>query len=1176
MLKRLIVLFLFVGIISGGIWYLLINNPAEKIDDLQAKINKLVQSDNPDDWHTVTTKNERLDYDIQKFKDRLSIARKTSDLILEINPNSGDDLMARALLEEMAGNFSGSLEWYDRGSALDNPPAGIELRRARTLRKTGHFNAAKGALTSVVDIYPFQSNVELGQLYLDLFQPVEALRSFNQARNYANDDNEIRQVVEGRSRALEFMISLNQNRVARSADNGQEERQIRDSMMKKLKKDYQVSLSNAIKLWRQVDPRTKEAFVAVQYKIFELLTKTDNPDSLEIARKSLTEATLADNDGRDFPIYMLLGNVNLYLAYHSGDSEAIRDQYIERVKVNFSKVFAYNFGEESSRYQHIADWNFHKNISREDFETILLLKVCDHLLDSPQYWRILQETGENEGRDSLEIKKRIEVALSSGEINDLIKRDIKIVQALAILKSGNQEAFQKKYDQLFLSETKESKIQLALKIAGKIVQNVPDEPELLVQIIDKSVLDPIQHLEQMGDSSLFLIQSIINLLNRAESQYNAPNQSMVDSRSEMKVTMNQGQSNFSECSEYLRKKIVKVIHEISNSTNEPNEYLVASKFVSSLVGIDEAITVLNGGIEQFPDDHSLKYALGFAQVVKANNSEENNQWESYRKAIKAFLPLIISRPYTTDSYTQLFLIAGHFKNNSISDLGLAESIVEIFPKCSPEESDYLSEVLGAFLKREFEVVINLASTAKEMEGVRPFLNLIIGTSYLQQASYYHRKSLSETPGLSANTELSDYAEKASDLFTEGREIFQQGLALDQNYFPIQTEIIKMELDEIKEGEPVSENLQNDIKNLVEQYSSNPLISYLFGRASALERIYALTQSVRKEEILSILREERSLFRKSIRENTTFVDAYLALAESYVIPWRMKNGSLQEHYETASRIFSIPDFKVAITILQSAPQSPRIIERIAHYLTAENKIEEALLVYKKLLNAEPVEANLKKVIQAYLSIEQFDNARIWLKSLNESVPLQQSFKVTYHTLLALIDSQQANIPETSHYDRKKLEDNQIKQYRQALASADQLGIPLSLGAANNLAYLLTERGEIKESLKIIEPFAEVMRDKSSLISLEFRQAVEETLAWTYYKAADLEKSNEIYKRLCESQTKSEFHLHYAHVLYDLQDFETASQQINMVTNSLNDTDKDARHLDKQIKKLQKQIEVSIHQ
>ena len=189
--------------------------------------------------------------------------------------------------------------------------------------------------------------------------PVKAYHCFTRARDHVVDDIELALVHEGIADSIDLIISFNRNRLRQTPRTPEKSSYISqvETAIEELGKEHKNNIDNAIRLWRGIDPRTRSEFARIHLKVFDLLSKKDDPKSLKTAKKTLSEAVISDEEYRDFPIYLLLGYVNLKLAYNPDTPADKREKYIKEVETSFQKGFSFNFNEKTEKFAFIADWD---------------------------------------------------------------------------------------------------------------------------------------------------------------------------------------------------------------------------------------------------------------------------------------------------------------------------------------------------------------------------------------------------------------------------------------------------------------------------------------------------------------------------------------------------------------------------------------------------------------------------------------------------------------------------------------------------------------------------------------------------------------------------------------------------------------------------------------------------
>ena len=1168
MIKKIIALLIVIGIVGGGTWFLLSNAPSKSVEKYRKKIDTLLKSKDSAEWESVTTPKEREGKDLNDILTRVDIARQASDEILKMFPNSEYDLSTRGAIEEIAGGKKEALKWFDRIASLKNPPALNELRRAAILKKMGLIQKAKGAVAGVVDVYPYEANFELGQLYLDSFQPLEAYRSFTRAKEYVNNDNELRQVLEGIADSLDRLMASTHNQIQISKNKGAKESQINalNKMLSRLKVERDKNLDDAIELLGKIEPRSRGQFVGIQIKMYKLINKKDDPDKLKTARQALIDSVSSDQDLRYFPIYILLGAINLQLGYKENTPQDERTKYLEDAVDNFLKVFAFDFEGKTAKVADVAEWNLSEHLSREEFEARVLLRICRTLLIFPEYWRILAGKDSKGEQDPLEIQNRLQSAIAANKDKKIILQEIKSTQALAELKNNNLDEFHKLIEELFAAAEENERSNLALKLAQDVANVSPIHAKLVMDLLNNYVFTKIQSLEDDEGQALIQLNSAIGILNQARSKQYRESQRLRQKGSEE-------HDYAAENTALLTSKIRETIFMIMRMSTTPAHFLSSSKLMASLVGPLETLDILKEAVKQFPDDFQLRYALGMHRLDLVRKDLKKNAWEHLHNATKEFLILYVSRPYEAQILRQLISIGTQYKNNPNSPgMDLKETVSELFPKGSESDIATLSTILTAFLQRNLNEAISNLPDVNSAKEIRPFLNLIGGICYLEKAGATLKTRLADNVLLSGDSPSDNFKIQFNEFYQNAKKEFEAGLAIDNTYIPLRLELIKMDLNAIKPGEEITEDFIDQLKDLRDEHPEIPQIHFLLGAAFKSKCEFLIKTNSKLATISKFLTRRRTALRRAIKANTSYTEAYIALAETYVIPWRLAKGPLREYKNSFNKL-GTPEFDVAISILKGAPSSPQVISLIGEYFQAQRTPEKAREYYKALVQLEPVMSNVSKVVQSYLDMGDFKGARDWLENLNSPGLGNDNFEVTRNTLMAYISSVEADNPATSDHSRNLLEESQIKQYSEIISQSKDLGKEPPILVVNNLAYLLASKGKAEEALTLIEPLVQKLRSSKGKLTTSPFEDIEDTYAWSLYKAGKKEKAMEIYKNLCSKETRLTIHLNYAQFLFELSQYQEALNQIQIILNS---DKKEKRKIEEKTRDLQAQIELALKQ
>ena len=1168
MIKKIIALLLIIAIVGGGTWFLLSNAPSKSVERLRKKIDTLLKSNDSAEWDKVTTATERSGKDLNDVKVRADIAREASDKILEIYPNSEYDLTTRGAIEEISGDSKEALRWYDKIASLRNPPAINELRRAAILKQMGSIRAAKGAVAGILDVYPFEANFELGQLHLETFQPLEAYRAFSRAKDHVNNDDELRRILEGNADALDQLILLTRNQLERLKKRNAEENHIKraNSTLRNLEVERDKNLDKAIELLEKVEPGSRSQFVGIQIKIFSLINRKNDPNRLKTARETLIQSVSSDEDLRYFPIYLLLGSVDLQLGYSDSITEHERSEYIHHAIDNFNKVFSFDFEGKTAKVADIAEWNLSEHLTQDEFEARVLLRICQNLLKYPEFWRIIGSEDANGARDVLDIYTKLQSALKTQQENTSTLQEIKTIQALASLKNDDLDTYTKLITALLTDIAEPERPELALKITQGIVSFVPRHIDSMVELLNKEIFEKTRALGDEDDRNLARLKTAITILNQARYR-------LYINRAQLSVEAEGESEKITTLIDGLTTRIHDAVSDIAKMSTTPLHFLFASQLMTSFVGPADALDTLEQGRVQFPDDFQIRSALGRLHLNLARNNPGQDMWPHLHNAAEEFLYIYAKQPHDTEVLQNLLSIGSQYRinPNATPNLDLTATISEIFPNSSEPDANVLATVLAEFLQQDFKKAVENLPDANSASGIRPFLNLIAGFCYLEQASIAVKQRLADNPLLSGGNVSHGDSDKFSQLYANARKEFEAGLALNDKYTPLRLELIKMDLNAIRPGQEISEELLKQLKDLRRQSPEIPQIHYLLGAALKKKREFMIKADTKLSEMSKVLSKERTALRRAIKANPLYTEAYVALAETYVIPWRLTKGVLGEYKNSYNKL-GTPEFNVAISVLRGAPSSPQVVKLIAQYFEAQKVPEKALEYYKALVQLEPVMANFSRVVQAYIDTGDFKGARDWLQSIN-SRSSRGDFSLTRDTLLAYVSSVEASTPAISDHQKNLLEESQIEQYRSIIDQSKKLGRAPPMLVINNLAYLLANRGMAEEALGLIEPLVEKLRKSKDSLAVRAFQDIEDTYAWSLYKAGKPEAAIKVYERLCSEETRLDIHLNYARCLFDLNKNQEALEQVRLILNSDRE---EKRTIEAETRELQDEIELTLKQ
>ena len=198
--------------------------------------------------------------------------------------------------------------------------------------------------------------------------------------------------------------------------------------------------------------------------------------------------------------------------------------------------------------------------------------------------------------------------------------------------------------------------QLAIRLAKGIASFAPDYGNLLVKLVDEFIIRYLPRLVSSGQKKdLLSVRSVIEALDETRRyQY-----SILVSGNDSGIKRNVSQTDIVN---QLTSKIQEIITVIAESGSDPDGYLFASNLMSSFVGLDGAIEIIQKGRAHYPQDVSLQSKLAGAFLAKAENSSGESRWVNYKNALSEFLSMYIAEPHNTKVLSRLVAIASRYRD----------------------------------------------------------------------------------------------------------------------------------------------------------------------------------------------------------------------------------------------------------------------------------------------------------------------------------------------------------------------------------------------------------------------------------------------------------------------------------------------------------------------------------
>lgn len=1159
-MRRILTLVVFLAAVSGTAWFFLRDTPAKKVTRLRTRIEALAFSQNAQDWNLVTTEAERAK-GLNSLEYRLDLARKTSDELLAEPLRSKHDLVSRGAIEEMDQKWRVALWWYARTSEVKKPPSVIYLRMARIYRLLGMASAAKGAYASVVEEYPFDAYMGIGRSALDIFDWRNAYSSFLHARLTVSDDPvRWRESTEAVVEALDVAVSSLKEAVAKQPSPDLETQlatrsQERDGLIDEL-----------VGLLKEVEPESRVHFVRLNEKVVDLLTRKTTPN-IEGALAHLETALEGDIEKRNVPLYVVKGNLCTRLSTMASIPEIERLEYWRKAESCYQEAQEFHATGAVREVAEATGWVISlPNVTVDEFAAAVLLKTCQSLVKAGHSWRLPLEASPNGEKDRLQIAATMDRLLSSPDVHLGTRLDLRMWRALAILREGDSKQFFLAIDSIMADAlTADRRRRKALSLAEACVSVVPNDVEVLLAVVDgylkpddlvdvESLAEDVGTPEQakkVSDSARNLMRVLKVYRRSIAAQLRVP-------ESEAHV-------------EQLTDRVKDILIQDAERATAPRAYPYITDLMSTIVGSDDARELLKRGRERFPDDRWIRVSLALAYLQEARSLDRDARAAgettitedvaaAFELALNELVPLLVGTPHNFDLLSRVRIVAARFKNEPERFGEMLHTVIRgVFPNSSPDELAQASGVLGAYLQRDFVAVTDAWKSMNDLGPSKPFIALLAGLAYLEQADGVLRMLRSINVEVSGQVDAASIRDRIRDLTGKADDCFAAGLTADPDHISLKVQRLRSRLNVVSVDEPSPESTGDnpldpvirEIRDVVAENQRNAEAQYLLAMALNRKWNWQLASGVRAKFVYPVMVEERSCLRKAIVAAPRLIDAYLQLSESYVVGWRQSDVVDRGTFADPSRRLFAPDFAKAITVLKSAPSSPEVLERIGQYYEADGDLDEARSFQQLLLRSHPVEANLNRLLRTLVKLKRFDEARTLLKSLEADKIIAADFETTQLTGLALVAAEEIRAIPKTDFEKQELRQFQVGCYRRILARAEEKGFSAPAYVLNNLAYLLIEYGtkaNIDEAIRLLESALERVGDgKDRMLSMGSVADIRETYAWALYLHGDLQRSHELYKELAEAGNDlgAEFYYHFAKLLFDLREFESAAQQLSKV-------------------------------
>jgi tetratricopeptide (TPR) repeat protein len=328
--------------------------------------------------------------------------------------------------------------------------------------------------------------------------------------------------------------------------------------------------------------------------------------------------------------------------------------------------------------------------------------------------------------------------------------------------------------------------------------------------------------------------------------------------------------------------------------------------------------------------------------------------------------------------------------------------------------------------------------------------------------------------------------------------------------------------------------------------------------------------VKNSELVRILARIQKTLRNTIRAKPTFVPAYLALAETFLVTERKSGGdALRE--EEGRQIFKT-DYEKAINVLKTVPSpDEKVMSQLAQYLEAAGKKDEAAQYLERLVLMRPTSEVFFRLVSNYVDRkdpslnflldkdipqpdERFKDRHAVLLSLRKNFEVLPEHEGLRHALIGVVLGRE-EAQTTNEALRRQLREKMISQYELALEAYQSRTLPVPAVLFNNLAWYLAESDDAPRRGRAVELAKRglglhVESPGRAAVALDFRQMpdMHDTYAWALHRNGRHLEAEQILRELIKAADRPVYRYHLAHVLLALKKFDEALAEVQTARES----------------------------
>lgn len=1136
MLTRILALVVLLFVASGGAYYLLRDSPLRNVPNWRERAREFLER-TPD----------------------LDKAEEFTRKVLGVLPTSAFDLATLGTIMERRGtteSLRNALQVYDEAIQKGGPGAmGIAFLKARAFRSLGLYPQAQATLLSIIDLYPFDSLMELGASALVAMSPGDAYQHFTKAREVAPSKLEEARANEGIANALLLVLALQATRnldeggVKITAPEGQEKmretitasaRSALEETVKYLKSDdlpANVSDANQRLIWATT--------------IFEKLAQVKKPGT----RPFSEGAILVDERRKQYAIPATKQDPALRIRLAALRLYEARDEAPPNLKVLWNDSvndlllsFGEGFKTAEEAKTKIAE-NAEKLASRaqEKDATVVpssagegeaapadpienyiqsVLLTTRVFLNTSEFQRILQDDSR------LELSQRVLDIVDAA--HPVASPVLTLLRGFARLKGGNAAECERAISAYLKLVPETTRPRAVVEAAQQALVLFPTN-SLCLDIFDTFPAWGGKVLDYVGRRVNFLVNA------RAKPELAAAAQTRLDA----------------------------LLKDLSVAAQDNmGDLLGVSKILYGVKGREACLELLARGVSRFPGDLTLQRLHADILFEKGVDStvEGAARDVALKGALSAYLYLFIKAPGDSQEIVRRSVEILRKIEADRGDAGLEVSLRQYFPSASDRNFETFTAATRLFLLGQFGQAFDRVSTltGAEAEQFRPFINYLRGNCHVGLAALLQRdavRATSDTARAGLDTQRKSHLESAAEDFRK-----------EPDSVACRFELANLELQDLGPKEDVPDDLFSRIKALSEQEGHEHSGHFLFARAIHHRfRVRYDDPGVKNSEIGRLLTLEQRVLRQAIRKTPTFNPAYLALAETLIIadqPEKIKG-------DTVNRQLLTPNYEKAISVLKAPPlPDEQVLARLVQCYELTGKYDLAAAHLEQLANVRPGPEVFGRLFTSYLRLsdpaarKERPELGFFLESggADATAALPEPLKNKLPLLLALKKGFEA-LPEapgmkklyealkvehlgsslTSPVLRKRTREAAIAAYRASLSAYEAKGVKVPVVLLNNLAWHLSEE-ESEASREEALRYAERLR----ALEPEYRRAPDayDTYAWVLHRLGRSDEALEILNKLVSDRQTDQptYRFRLAKVYFALRKFEEAASLIRQAIES----------------------------